>query len=126
MPESLDEILSNWDEKARGARKPHLLYTVPSGQNPTGATQLLERRKEVYRVSQKHDLYIIEDEPYYFLQMQPYTGKGSADPPPPATVKEFLDTLIPTFVSLDVDGRVMRMDSFSKVIAPGTRVGWIT
>jgi len=38
IAESMDEILSNWDAKARGARKPHLLYTVPSGQNPTGAT----------------------------------------------------------------------------------------
>jgi aromatic amino acid aminotransferase I len=39
VPESMDSILSNWDAKARGAKKPCLLYTVPSGQNPTGATQ---------------------------------------------------------------------------------------
>ena len=35
VPEAMDELLSNWDETARGARKPHVLYTVPSGQNPT-------------------------------------------------------------------------------------------
>jgi aromatic amino acid aminotransferase I len=126
LPESMDEILSNWDEKARGARKPFLLYTVPSGQNPTGATQGLARRKEVYKVAQKHDLYILEDEPYYFLQMQPYTGPDAPDVPPPANNEEFLKALIPTYLSMDTDGRVMRMDSFSKVIAPGTRVGWIT
>ena len=126
LPESLDEILSNWDEKTRGARKPHLLYTVPSGQNPTGATQGVQRRKDVYKVCQKHDLYIIEDEPYYFLQMQPYTGPNAPDVPPPESNEAFLKTLIPTYLSMDVDGRVMRMDSFSKVIAPGTRVGWIT
>lgn len=125
LPESLDEILTNWDEKARGARRPHLLYTVPSGQNPTGATQSLERRKAVYKVAQKHDVYIVEDEPYYFLQMQPYTGADGPEVPPPATHEDFLKALIPSFLSLDVDGRVLRFESFSKVIAPGSRVGWI-
>ena len=130
IPEAMDELLSNWDPAARGgARKPHVLYTVPSGQNPTGATQGTERRKALYKVAQKHDLYIIEDEPYYFLQMQPYKGPGkqaSGSPPPPASVEEFVDSLIPSLVSLDVDGRVMRMDSLSKVLVPGSRLGWIT
>ncbi|KAH9210957.1 pyridoxal phosphate-dependent transferase [Leptodontidium sp. 2 PMI_412] len=126
LPESLDDILSNWDEKAKGARKPFVLYIVPSGQNPTGATQSFTRRREIYKIAQKHDLYIFEDEPYYFLQMQPYTGPDSPSIPPPATNEEFLQSLVPTYLSLDVDGRVMRMDSFSKVIAPGSRVGWVT
>lgn len=126
LPESMDEILSNWDVKERDARKPRLLYTVPSGQNPTGATQGAARRREIYKVAQKHDIYIIEDEPYYFLQMQPYTGPDAPDVPPPANNEEFLKSLVPTYLSMDVDGRVMRMDSFSKVVAPGTRVGWIT
>lgn len=123
---SLDEILSNWNEKVRGGPKPFVLYTVPTGQNPTGATQSLQRRKEVYAVAQKHDLYILEDEPYYFLQMQPYTGPNAPDAPPPKSHEEFLSSIVPSFLSMDVDGRVMRMDSFSKVIAPGARVGWIT
>lgn len=126
LPESMDEILTNWDVKARGARKPHVLYTVPSGQNPTGATQGTERRRAIYKVAQKHDVFILEDEPYYFLQMQPYTGADAPDAPPPANNEEFLRALVPTILSMDTDGRVMRMDSFSKVIAPGTRVGWIT
>ncbi|KAM6538771.1 Aromatic/aminoadipate aminotransferase 1 [Fusarium falciforme] len=126
IPERMDELLSNWDAKERGARKPHLLYTVPSGQNPTGATQGTERRKAIYAVAQKHDLYIIEDEPYYFLQMQPYTGRDQPDVPPPKTVEEFVSSLIPSLLSIDVDGRVMRMDSFSKVLVPGSRLGWIT
>jgi aromatic amino acid aminotransferase I len=126
MPDHMDEILSNWDSTARGAKKPHLLYTIPSGQNPTGATMPLARRKELYQVCQKHDIFIIEDEPYYFLQMQPYTGASSPSLPPPSSHEEFLKSLVPPLVSLDVDGRVMRLDSFSKVIAPGTRTGWIT
>ena len=126
IPDSMDELLSTWDSKARGARKPFLLYTVPSGQNPTGATQSTGRRRAIYKVAQKHDVYIIEDEPYYFLQMQPYAGTDAPGVPPPANNEEFLKALIPTYLSMDIDGRVMRMDSFSKVIAPGTRVGWIT
>lgn len=126
LAESLDEVLSTWCEKSRGGPKPFIVYTVPTGQNPTGSTQTLQRRKEIYAVAQKHDLYILEDEPYYFLQMQPYTGPNAPDVPPPASHQEFLDSLVPSFLSLDTDGRVMRMDSFSKVIAPGTRVGWIS
>jgi len=44
----------------------------------------------------------------------------------PASQDEFLDSLIPSYLRLDVDGRVLRCDSFSKVIAPGSRAGWIT
>lgn len=122
LPEAMDDVLSNWDAKARGSRKPHVLYTVPSGQNPTGATQSLERRQAIYKVAQKHDVYIIEDEPYYFLQMEPYKSKSNKPTP---SVKEFVESLIPTYVNLDVDGRVMRLDSFSKVLIPGSRHGWV-
>ncbi|KAI9680036.1 MAG: Aromatic/aminoadipate aminotransferase 1 [Caeruleum heppii] len=128
LPTSMDDILTNWNPAAyRGAPKPWLLYTVPSGQNPTGATQGIERRREIYRVAQKHDLYILEDEPYYFLQMQPYTSSPSATvEPPPKTHQDFINALMPSLLSMDTDGRVLRMDSFSKVISPGSRIGWIT
>ncbi|KAI1369250.1 aromatic amino acid aminotransferase-like protein [Xylaria arbuscula] len=132
LPNSLDEIMSNWDEDARGARKPAVLYTVPSGQNPTGATMGAQRRQEVYDVCRKHDIYIFEDEPYYYLQMPPYdktnsaAQSGAVDTSSNQDPEEFLKTLIPTMLSIDVDGRVLRMDSFSKVIIPGSRMGWIT
>ena len=127
VPSSLDFILTNWDPRThKNKPKPFLLYTVPSGQNPTGATQSLNRRNEIYRIAQKHDLYIIEDEPYYFLQMEPYTGPDAPDIPPPSSHQEFLRSLVPSLLSLDIDGRVIRLDSFSKIIAPGTRVGWVT
>lgn len=125
VPEVMDDILSNWDEGARGARKPYVLYTIPSGQNPTGATQSAERRQTLYKVAQKHDIIIIEDEPYFFLQMQPYKGSSALTDPAPATTDEFLKALVPSFLKMDVDGRVVRLESFSKVISPGSRVGWI-
>ncbi|KAH9873458.1 hypothetical protein IAQ61_004081, partial [Plenodomus lingam] len=126
IPGDMDHILTNWDLVARGAKKPHLLYTVPTGQNPTGATQSAERRRALYRVCQKHDIFILEDEPYYFLQMQPYTGPNAPDVPPPSSHAEFLSSLVPSYLSMDTDGRVARFDSFSKVISPGSRVGWLT
>lgn len=127
LPSHLDSVVSNWDSAAHnGAPRPWLLYTVPSGQNPTGATQSKQRRKEIYRLAQKHDLYIIEDEPYFFLQMQPYTGPNAPDVPPPSSHSAFIDALVPSLLSMDIDGRVIRLDSFSKLIAPGMRLGWIT
>jgi aromatic amino acid aminotransferase I len=74
----------------------------------------LQRRMDIYKVCQKHNLIIIEDEPYYFLQMDPYNGR-------PTHVSEhnkqdLLNSLIPSFMSLDVDGRVLRLDSLSKVL----------
>ncbi|PKY01582.1 amino acid aminotransferase [Aspergillus campestris IBT 28561] len=125
LPGSLDDVLSSWDEAARGARKPFVLYTIPTGQNPTGATQQGERRKAIYEVAQKHDVIIVEDEPYYFLQMQPYTGPDAEPVPPPKTHDDFIKSLIPSYLSLDVDGRVIRLESFSKVLSPGSRTGWI-
>ena len=128
VPASLDQVLTDWDPAKRdGARKPFILYTVPSGQNPTGATQGVARRREIYRVCQKHDVYILEDDPYYFLQMDPYVQEEEgAVAPVERTREQFLADLIPSLLSIDVDGRVMRMDSFSKVVAPGSRVGWVT
>ena len=129
LPRDLDHILSNWDTSARAAPKPFLVYTVPTGQNPTGATQSLSRRKEIYAVAEKHDLYILEDEPYYFLQMDPYSHsrkEQNSEVVKPTTPRDLLSALIPSLYSLDTSGRVLRLDSFSKIIAPGTRTGWVT
>lgn len=129
LPDHLDHLLSTWDEKAREAPKPFLVYTVPTGQNPTASTQPLQRRKEIYAIAEKHNLFILEDEPYFFLQMDPYVSGQThsvAKPFKPAPVKEFLSNLIPSYLSLDTSGRVLRLDSFSKIIAPGSRCGWVT
>lgn len=122
IPSDLDHILTTWDEKERGSKKPHVLYTVPTGHNPTGATESKERRHEIYQLAQKHDLIILEDDPYYFIQLAPQVAKDPSEPVKPIARSD----LLPSFLKLDVDGRVYRMDSFSKIMAPGLRTGWIT
>ncbi|VVT48567.1 uncharacterized protein SAPINGB_P001842 [Magnusiomyces paraingens] len=119
--EAFAEILANWEGPI-----PKLLYTIPTGQNPTGGTMPAERRKKVYDLACKYDFIIVEDEPYYFLQMHEYKfGATAADLPPVPSHDEFLKSLVPSYLSLDTEGRVLRLDSFSKVLAPGSRLGWI-
>ncbi|KAI0175770.1 pyridoxal phosphate-dependent transferase [Hypoxylon sp. FL1284] len=130
-PDRLDDTLRGWDPARRGGRtRPAVLYTVPSGQNPTGATQGEARRRAIYDVCRRHDVFVIEDEPYYFLQMPPYEGGGKSSSSVSAaattTPEAFLEGLIPSLLSMDTDGRVLRMDSFSKIAMPGARVGWVT
>lgn len=117
-PEDLDTKLSNWDVSK--GKKPHLLYTIPSGQNPTGATQPTERRQAIYRVAVKHDVYIIEDDAYYFLYL------GTSASACPRTADDYLAQLPSSYLALDTTGRVMRMDTLSKILAPGLRCGWVT
>ncbi|TDL25006.1 PLP-dependent transferase [Rickenella mellea] len=123
LPTSLESILEAWDTDTRGKR-PHVLYTIPSGQNPTGGTLTLERRREIYKIACRWNLIILEDDPYYFLQ---YDRKPVSPPDIESEGygKTFAKTLIPSFLSMDKDGRVIRIDSFSKIIVPGMRLGWI-
>lgn len=80
IPSDMETLLSTWDEAVRG-RRPHVLYCIPcvtgprilplcilltflldsTGQNPTGATLPLERRREIYAIAQKYDIVILED-----------------------------------------------------------------
>ncbi|KAF4837566.1 Aminotransferase swnA [Colletotrichum siamense] len=111
------KVLSNWDE-ARGP-KPFVLYTIPSGHNPTGVTQSTERREAIYEVAEKHDLLIIEDDPYFYLQLE----NGSSTQ---LSAEKYLENLPTSYLSLDRSGRVIRLDSTSKILAPGLRIGWLT
>lgn len=119
VPDDLDAVLTSWDP-ARGP-KPFLLYIIPSGQNPTGATQSVHRRKAIYQVAETHDLYIVEDDPYYFLTLsttnQEYSG---------LSVDDYLNNLPLSYLSLDRSGRVLRLDSSAKILAPGLRCAWMT
>jgi DNA-binding transcriptional MocR family regulator len=95
------------------------------GQNPTSGTLGVPRRKEIYAICQKYDVIIIEDDPYWYLQY-PSTQQEPVPKPAKSSGYEFLDSLMPSYLSVDVDGRVVRLDTFSKTVAPGCRLGWIT
>lgn len=139
----LADVLKNWD-KYKGKR-PHLMYTVTMGQNPTSGLLSLTRRKQIYAICQKYDILIIEDDPYWFLQYpsantlsvqhrgHPVSTNQPITPTNYNTLNSgkssgyaFLDSLVPSYLSVDTDGRVIRLDTFSKSIAPGCRLGWIT
>lgn len=121
IPSAFDELLANWD---KSKPMPKLLYTICTGQNPTGSSLNNQRRKEIYDIACKYDFIIVEDEPYFFLQMNEYET-GKKEEVAHQTHEEFLAALVKSFISMDTEGRVLRLDSFSKVLAPGSRIGWI-
>ncbi|SCV73613.1 BQ2448_6043 [Microbotryum intermedium] len=134
-PEGLEDLLSNWDVFARGGmRRPRVLYTVPVCQNPTGSTMTAERKQRIYDICVKYDVIIVEDDPYYFLQAGEYepphvrASSSSKTPSKSSTEsdEEFLQSLVPSFLRYDYQGRVIRIDTFSKTICPGSRMGWTT
>ncbi|KEZ46544.1 hypothetical protein SAPIO_CDS0338 [Scedosporium apiospermum] len=121
---SLRELLENWDENATGGRRPRVLYLVPVGSNPTGISISAHRRKEIYAVATEFDLVIVEDDPYYFLQYPGYSPQGVDQPFKLKSTEEFLNSLTPSFLSIDTQGRVIRLESFSKTLFPGLRLGY--
>ncbi|KAJ2701505.1 hypothetical protein FB645_004607 [Coemansia sp. IMI 203386] len=125
VPEALDRLCAGWSEDQ--GRRPRMAYMIPTAQNPTGATMSLARKQAIYAVAQKHDLVIIEDDPYYYLQFADYRPLSAVDDPEERYADlPGLQALLPSLLSIDIDGRVIRLDSFSKILAPGLRCGWIT
>ncbi len=108
------------------------------GHNPTGYVLSLERRREVYAVCSRFDVIILEDDPYWYLQYpsadieeaklrnRPLPLQVTGNDLPNSSGFPFLDSLAPSFLNIDVEGRVIRLDTFSKTVAPGCRLGWVT
>ncbi len=86
-------------------KKPKVFYTVPNFQNPTGTTTSLKRRLEILKIASHYNLLIIEDNPY-----GPLCYEGEVPP---------------SYFSLDTEDRVIYLGSFSKILIPGIRIGWI-
>ena len=82
------------------------LYVIPNFQNPAGVTLSLERRKDILALAEEFDFMIFEDDPYGEIR--------------------FEGDRLPSLKALDRWGRVIHMRSFSKTIAPGLRVGWLS
>ncbi len=81
-----------------------MIYTVPDFQNPTGVTLSLPRRHRLIALANRFDLTVIEDTPYRHIR--------------------FAGDNLPTLKSLDTQGRVIHLGSFSKVLVPALRLGW--
>ena len=101
-----ERVLDLLDELDRRGQRAKYLYTIPTFHNPAGTTIPLERRQRLVEIAAERDLLILEDNPYSMLR---YEG----DP-------------IPTLHALDDAGNVMYLGTFSKVFAPGVRLGWVT
>ena len=82
-----------------------LLYVIPTFQNPSGKTMSLARRKAIYELCRKHQIVILEDNPYGELR---FRGED-----------------IPTFKSMDDEGLVIYNGSYSKILSAGMRIGFV-
>lgn len=82
-----------------------LIYVIPNFQNPTGFVMSLEKRKTLYALACKYNVIILEDNPYGDLR---FSGEE-----------------IPSIKSMDVENRVVYSGTFSKILAPGFRVGYV-
>ncbi|KAI6446159.1 hypothetical protein MCOR16_009018 [Pyricularia oryzae] len=120
-PGGLSDILEDWDH-SRGKR-PHVLHTIPTGQNRTSGVLSLSRRREIYKLCSQFDIVLIEDNPYFNLYYPPSAGGETFDGA--SFPYGLFNELVLSFLRLDTEGRVIRLDSFSKSIAPGCRLGWI-
>jgi len=118
VPEALEARLCS----LKGEASARLLYLVPHGHNPTGVTMTESRKDALYGLARRHALTILEDDAYFYLRLSPRSPElpleegsmyGLEDPPR-------------SLLSRDVDGRVVRLDTVSKMLAPGLRLGWVT
>ncbi len=115
----IDELESVLDRLAREGRRPKFIYTIPNFQNPGGVTMSLPRRRRLVEIARERELLVLEDNPYGLLR---YEGQP-----------------LPTLYSLDAHGGspplhddgtgassdlVIYLGTFSKILAPGLRLGW--
>ena len=101
----LDSLRRNIERLRRTGIYPKFFYTVPTFQNPSGETMSLNHRKKLLDIASEYDFLIIEDDPYGDLI--------------------FEGEQIPPIKSLDKRGRVIYLSTFSKILAPGFRLGWV-
>ncbi len=98
-------IVSELLRLASGEGRGRLVYVIPDFQNPSGRTWSLERRRQLLEAASELDLPILEDAPYRDLRFE---GEE-----------------LPALVSLDREERVLFTSTFSKVLCPGLRIGWV-
>jgi 2-aminoadipate transaminase len=101
----IDELEALVDRLAAEGRQPKFIYTVPSFQNPAGVTMSAERRRRLVEIARERELLVVEDNPYGLLR---YEG----EPTEP-------------LYKLDGGDYVLYLGTFSKILSPGIRLGWL-
>ena len=101
----VEALLGRLEALARRGERARLLYIIPNFQNPSGITLAGDRRQAVLDLAERYDLLVVEDDVYRDLAY-------GADLPP-------------SLFALGGDQRVLRIGSFSKILAPGLRLGWL-
>ena len=96
--EALEKILSTTENVK-------MIYVIPDFQNPTGRTWTLERRQKFMEVVNRYEIPVIEDNPYGELR--------------------FENDTLPALKSMDPKGLVVYLGTFSKILVPGYRLGWV-
>ena len=102
LPDAVEDAIGS---AAREGKRPKFIYTIPTFQNPQGWTMTLQRRRALVGIGERFDVPILEDDCYVDLR---YDGDD-----------------VTSIRSLDGSGRVMYVGSFSKIIAPGMRLGYV-
>lgn len=93
------------EEALKSNENVKMIYTIPTFQNPTGTTMSFEKRKKLIELANRYDVLVLEDNPYGDLR---FKGEDIA-----------------TIKSMDTDGRVVYAGSFSKILSPGMRLGYL-
>jgi 2-aminoadipate transaminase len=104
----IEDLVAQIESCRRLGKRTKLIYVIPNFQNPTGVTIGLEKRKALLEVASRFGLLIVEDDPYGAVYFDPSFAA------PLRTIK-----------SLDSEGRVIYVSTFSKILAAGLRVAWI-
>jgi len=101
----MDMLADELERMRKRRQKPKFIYVVPDFQNPAGITMTEERRLKLIDLARKYDVLIVEDSPYKELRYEGETQKS--------------------IFALDGDGQVIGLHTFSKILFPGMRLGWI-
>jgi len=100
-----DHMEKDMEQLKADGKSPKMLYIIPSFQNPTSTVLSMERKKHVLELAEEYDFIIFEDNPYGYIS---FSG------PMPTPI-----------AAMDKTGRVMYTSTFSKIVSPGMRLGWL-
>ncbi len=100
----VDHVAETLADLSHNGVRPKLIYTIPTFHNPSGVTMPLGRRKQLVALAAQYGVLIVEDDAYGELR---FSGES-----------------LPTLAALDTEGWVLHIGTYSKILAPGVRVGW--